>query len=380
MDNVFVDAAACGDLKGIEALLADASTTAAQVNRLDKDGRSAFHYSCLNDDLPLLRVLLGDGRVDVELRSPKGDTCMHLASLYACLEVLKVLFQNPRTAQLLDAQNQFGETPLHLCAGSGDKGAVRAAELLLHANAKLTLVDKWERDPLSVAKDNGENALVDVFQRFLSTQPAEVQTAVARLGAHYLANVKFNKPEINSEQKANQAKSIFAGLGAVGQLKKVVVQEKTMFAQSEGKVGGAAQGKDAANTSGRRILSKLVDFPGDVAEITALVNGGQVDLGGQDAYGLTALAKFASWNKTELMDLLLPKLSRQEVNFQDREGKTALHWAVEMAAVGAVSRLVESDLVDPSLADAKGRTPLMILDQAPESGIITRLRNALLKL
>ena len=103
---MFVDAAACGDLKGVEELLADKSTSAEVVNALDKDGRSAFHYACLNDDVNLLKVLIKDDRVNVELRSPKGDTCMHLAALYACLEVLKILFADPRASKLLNAQNQ----------------------------------------------------------------------------------------------------------------------------------------------------------------------------------------------------------------------------------------------------------------------------------
>jgi ankyrin repeat protein len=45
------------------------------------------------------------------------------------------------------------------------------------------------------------------------------------------------------------------------------------------------------------------------------------------------LHKFASWNKTEYIDLILPHLSKAQVNAQDREGKTAVHWACEMASV-----------------------------------------------
>ena len=59
-----------------------------------------------------------------------------------------------------------------------------------------------------------------------------------------------------------------------------------------------------------------------------------IDPAGTDSYGLTALHKFASWNKTMFIDLLVPKLTREEINYKCPDGKTALHWAVEMAAVG----------------------------------------------
>ena len=81
--NDFVDAAACGDLDGVKELLQDAALAPATINALDKDGRTAFHYACLNDDAPLLRVLLADARVDVLATSPRGDTGLHMAALYA---------------------------------------------------------------------------------------------------------------------------------------------------------------------------------------------------------------------------------------------------------------------------------------------------------
>jgi ankyrin repeat protein len=123
----FVDAAACGDLAGVKDLLSDASLPASVINWPDKDGRSAFHYSCLNDDVPLLTILLADPRVGVNNTSPNGDTALHMAALYAALEAMKLLFADGRIN--VNSQNKFGETPLHLCAGSGDKSAAMSADL-----------------------------------------------------------------------------------------------------------------------------------------------------------------------------------------------------------------------------------------------------------
>ena len=65
--KIFVDTAACGDLDSIKEFLKDPSFLADTINMIDKDGRSAFHYACLNDDVPLLTTLLADPRVNVKV-------------------------------------------------------------------------------------------------------------------------------------------------------------------------------------------------------------------------------------------------------------------------------------------------------------------------
>jgi ankyrin repeat protein len=170
-EGEFVDAAACGDLAGVSTLLESKDLSADVINKVDKDGRTAFHYACLNDDVPLLTILLAEPRVDVCKVSPKGDTGLHMSSLYAALEAMALLKADGRIA--LDAQNNYGETPLHLCAGSGDKGASKAASLLLDWGASLTITDKWKRGPLDVSRDNGENPLMATFQQYLNKNENE---------------------------------------------------------------------------------------------------------------------------------------------------------------------------------------------------------------
>ena len=76
------------------------------------------------------------------------------------------------------------------------------------------------------------------------------------------------------------------------------------------------------------------------------------------------------------MALLLPHLSDAERRQVDPDGKTALHWAVEMASVSAVKALVKAGL-DVEARDGKGHTVGEILDAAAPSGIIDRLKAAL---
>jgi ankyrin repeat protein len=382
----FVDAAACGDLAGVKDLLSTGDLATSAINAVDKDGRSAFHYACLNDDVPLLTVLLADSRVNVSLTSPKGDTGLHMAALYAALEALAMLRADARIP--LGGQNMYGETPLHMCAGSGDKAASKAAALLLSWGAPLDVCDRWGRGPVDVSKDNGENSLVTTFRDHLAAHP-ELQPGVNALSAAYTAKQERDKMPTAEKQHANKmaAASIFGQLGSI-KLKKTTTVEKTMFNKAEGTGASAGGEKEAAQAAlkaklaaqaeadPRRALSKLVDFPGDVEEIKGHLASGEVNAAGLDAFGLAALHKFASWNKTELLELLLPHLSSGDLDVRCPDGKTALHWAVEMAAVSAVRVLVAAGC-DASAADGKGRTVHAILDAVPPSGVIDRIKAAL---
>lgn len=183
------------------------------------------------------------------------------------------------------------------------------------------------------------------------------------------------------------AVSLFGQLGAGGlgavKLKKTDTVLKTMFRAGEGQVK-AGQPTAADNAvpgalkDDRRALSKLIDFPGDLEEIRRHLQSGEINPAGVDAYGLTALHKFASWNKTDYLDLLLPHLSAEQLEARCPEGKTALHYAVEMASVAAVKCLVAAG-INLEAVDGKGRTVRAILESSPPSGIIDRLKNALIK-
>ena len=128
---------------------------------------------------------------------------------------------------------------------------------------------------------------------------------------------------------------LFNGIAGV-KLKKTTTVEKTMFAKTSASVPCVKP--QTMESSDKRVpLSKLIDFPGDAEAISKhLQDEAKINPAGADSYGITALHKFASWNKTNFLDLLIPKLTKEELNAVCPDGKTALHWAVEMAAVAAV--------------------------------------------
>ncbi len=101
-----------------------------------------------------------------------------------------------------------------------------------------------------------------------------------------------------------------------------------------------------------------------------------MDPAGTDSYGLTALHKFSSWNKTAFLDMLIPHLTAEELELPCPDGKTAIHWAVEMASVASVKTLVKAG-VNTEAKDGKGKTVREILGSVEPSGVIERLQKAL---
>lgn len=78
-------------------------------------------------------------------------------------------------------------------------------------------------------------------------------------------------------------------------------------------------------------------------------------------FGVTALMKFAAWDKCDLIDLLLPFLTTSDVNLTSPQNMfTALHHAADMGAGRTFKRLFEESLMDKSLLDSKGRSGLEI--------------------
>ena len=237
----------------------------------------------------------------------------------------------------------------------------------------MLVVDKWARGPIDVAHDNAENSLVKVFSDHVDKDPALKEKVAAQTEAYL--KIKNDRPKPTEETKAAHTKLVLGGIaGGLKGLKKTEVKEKTMFNKLEGQVREGGAHADAKSMG--KVLSKMIDFPGDKEAIAGHLANAEVSAGGADAFGLTALMKFASWNKTEFIDMIMPKLTKEEVNKQDPEGKTALHWAVEMASVAAVSKLVTFDAVDKEVKDKKGRTPRDIL-KAGEGSVIGRLEQAL---
>ncbi len=116
-------------------------------------------------------------------------------------------------------------------------------------------------------------------------------------------------------------------------------------------------GTSPTHASDKIALSKLVEFPGDPAKLQTQLQDHKIALNGKDMYGITALMKFAAWDKVDLLELLLPHLSASEVNVTGGKQKLPLlHYCVDMGASHTLSVLINDNRVDQGSRDEHGRT------------------------
>ena len=124
-------------------------------------------------------------------------------------------------------------------------------------------------------------------------------------------------------------------------------------------------------------LSQLVEYPGDPVLVASLLATGQeagVTIGGKDLLGYTALHKFASWDKVDLIELLLPHLTWEEVavpagwprDDSSYTGYCVLHLCVDSGAWRALEYLLlNCDARIVELVDKNGKT---FIDLARDRG------------
>lgn len=104
-------------------------------------------------------------------------------------------------------------------------------------------------------------------------------------------------------------------------------------------------------------LSKLVEFPGDPSKLQTQLQDRKIALNGKDMYGLTALMKFAAWDKVDLLQLLLPHLNTNEINVTGGKQKLPLlHYCIDMGASRTLTVLLGDKRVDQNQRDEHGRT------------------------
>jgi len=314
----------------------------------------AVHAACQFDDEAELQVLLEQGAQPADLNAYmwRGRSPLHTAAVNGALRALRILLQ--RGPSEVDALNSFQETPLHLAAGAGCLDV--ASELLAH-RAALELVDAWGRTPVGVARENGSSAVV---------------TALLAAGACEAAVKPRSPPEPTFEQRAQKhelaaefMQRLHVGGGAGAAFKEPVV--KQMFAEGPADQAGVGARPEPNRDAARmcpaplRALSKLVEYPGDPSVVSTLLADPSVDPCGRDMFGLTALHKFSAWDKVDLLELLLPHISVEDLNaVGGDDGFSALHHAASMGAVHTLAVLLRDPRVSRDVIDKQGRTPLAV--------------------
>uniref|UniRef100_A0A0G4F6C2 Uncharacterized protein n=1 Tax=Chromera velia CCMP2878 TaxID=1169474 RepID=A0A0G4F6C2_9ALVE len=158
---------------------------------------------------------------DVNARGQNGETLLHFASIFGCVDVLQLALD--RGAEI-DARNQNQRTPL-LCALRFEDDRVfenkATAEILLARGADINATDEWGRSLLHVAAEWG---CVKVLQLALDRGADVSITSPSGTALHHAVwrcrNAEGNPLDFDEQKKLRAAQMLVAhgiDVNAVGQ-------------------------------------------------------------------------------------------------------------------------------------------------------------------
>ncbi len=352
------------------------------------NGFTSIHWAAYFDEVDCVKLILS---MDSSLKhnvSDRGMNAFQVSAIQNSVRVMNYFGDYMNESDVINGQNCWGETALHLCASQGNESALK---VLVQMGCDQSLKDKWNRTAADVAIENGHQELAHTIlnESYISSTDS---TATSR-SQDQQAGPLHNPTVIHEFMRSLAAKG---SSGSTDQRQpQPTILVKHIFnefidvlpsATSDSSHSSPAVGSTASSSSApsrgtaaadsadwRKIaLSKRLEYPGDPVQLAAWIQRSTGECGdaesrerherflnGRDMFGLAALHKCASWAKTDLLALLLecPEVDRNACA-GGPEGFTALHFAVEAGAARAVRCLLSDSLVDPHVRDKKGRTAL----------------------
>ncbi|EAU92062.2 ankyrin repeat domain-containing protein 44 [Coprinopsis cinerea okayama7 len=390
----------------------------------------ASHDQPLPHDRPRTGQL-SHPEMDVNMRSAKGETALHLALDNGHGVCAKALLRFRDID--INAVNGEGRTALMKAAGGGHKDVVE--RLLRVPGIEVNAVDRWGRTALMKAvvgghKDvverllqepginvntvdgEGRTALMDaagrghkdIVERLLREPGIEVnavdgegRTALMKavVGGHKdIVERLLRVPgiEVNTVDRQGRTVLMWAAAGGHNDIVERLLQEPGIEVNAVDEEGRTAL-MIAAWWGHEDVVERLLRVPGiDVKAVdrrgnTALMmaaGGGHkdvvecllrepgIDVNAMDVEGRTALMEAAMQNHEDIVELLL-RVPGINVNTVDGEGRTALMMAAGRGHKAIVARLLRVPGIEVNTVDGLGRTALMIAAGGGHEDIVERL-------
>ena len=347
-------------------------------NCMNEQGETALHLAA-GQDAYLTQEVLSHG-FDIDLRNVWGETPLMCAVNAGNVDTVTFLLKNRADVNAVDDQQA---TCLHLAASKDESGSM--TQLLLRRNPDVEIRDGVGLSPLSLAAFNGNDVVVRWLLKFGARPEAKELDGFSAL--HYAcmqANHGFMSRLLDRRGPDFEA---FYDLRKYGlstepshsTASKRRIQAVRCLIDHSADVHASSKGFTplhiAALTAQEQLVSILLSHGANATGIPVItayygLTTSVVDL--LLTRGACVSAADSRWNKTALIwtaeigspDTLKVLLSHgADVNHQDNQGSSALHYAGANARNESITLLLDAG-ADPNLLDLGGSTPLIRLARA----------------
>ncbi|CAM9874227.1 unnamed protein product, partial [Ectocarpus fasciculatus] len=329
------------------------ATTSESVSSRSMEGHTPLHLGAAFGDAEVVRVLLAAGSSPTATDN-SGGTPLHMAAKFGCHDTALALLEHDEA--LVGTVNYQCETPLHLAVSLKEHVGITILEVLLSFGASTACVDFRDESPLTIAILLARESYVAALAEARYNGPART---TGEVGEERLTPL-LCAVDVNN---AVMVRTLLDHGAPVGPRNPHEV-DPLRLACEEGRVAVAKvllQGGASLGIGGEEGITPLhdVSFRGltDVARV--LLDAGAIPGHCLNEGRETPLHAAVSGGHLGAAKVLLPRLTKRQVNKRSRYGSTALMLAVAAGDRNMVDLLLEAG-GDHTEKDILGRSCLTV--------------------
>lgn len=315
-------AAAAGQASVVRLLL----EKGADIHAKGDYDRMPLHAAARAGAIEVAEILLAAG-ADINARSYENEAPLHLAAEGGHAEMIRFLLEHDAYPGILSRGNG---SALHYAAATGSLSAVEA---LVGAGLDVNAQDISGRTPLHYAVEQNAVELTD----FLIEKGAETELYGRGYGIHDAARVLCTPLHVAAR---------FSYPAVVKLLLKHGADPNALDSVGATPLHEAASAVTAVYAGRKDDKTEVLRMLAAVCDINAANDEGETPL--------ICLAQKRAPYPEKSADILIQRGA--DVNFEDRTGRTALHYAVAEGYASLVSRLTASG-ANQAIRDFEGRLP-----------------------
>ncbi|XP_058809984.1 ankyrin-2-like isoform X2 [Phymastichus coffea] len=345
--------------------------TETMKNSVDNKGLSHLHAACLANRADIVKNILDSGSF-VDMATSIGETPLHFAVKFNCIEIVEVLLE--RNADFTLQETYTGSTPLHFAIQKQYKEIIIMI-LSVHNRKIINPVNNFGLSHFHILCMKNESILINQFlQNKIGTEDqvkldspiypgfrplhfavknGHIESTKILLNSNFDIITKdiFNKVPLHYIGKLhpNESKQILDAFWLVIQNKDTQLAEKTGLTA----LHVACMRDDILAV--KNLLHKDVDINAHASLQCPIYSG------------CSPLYLAVKYNKIRIIKMLL--CYGANVNSEDKYGFTPLHIACSNAKIKAIEILLTYN-ADPSVKSARQITPLRLALQSNNEKII----------